>query len=98
MRSDDQSHGRSAGTNSEKSYLQWPYIVNIYSGALTFHNFNAGRGHRTNPHTLNSFFFLFTQGEVIARTPKGLTVDLNHPLAGETVVFELNLLSIDTGT
>lgn len=42
--------------------------------------------------------FFFIQGEVIARTAKGLTVDLNHPLAGETVVFELNLLSIDTGT
>ena len=34
------------------------------------------------------------EGQVIATTPKGLTVDLNHPLAGETVIFELKLLSV----
>ena len=34
------------------------------------------------------------QGEVLAKTERGVTVDLNHPLAGETVVFELNIVSI----
>lgn len=31
------------------------------------------------------------QGEVLSLTEKGMTLDVNHPLAGESVVFELYL-------
>ena len=34
------------------------------------------------------------QGEVLCVTPKGVTLDLNHPLAGERVVFELHLVDV----
>ena len=36
------------------------------------------------------------QGEVLSVTPKGVTLDLNHPLAGERVIFELHLVEVQS--
>ena len=36
-----------------------------------------------------------SQGEVLSFTDKGMTVDLNHPLAGERLIFELDLVEVD---